>query len=81
MKKIFVVYGHYDENSFNAAIRDTFTKSVKKNGYVVIGLYNKIGRLRTKLRKYLQLFLHMSMLTKQTGCLSYDHFIGNIRRG
>ena len=28
-------------------------KSVKKNGYVVIGLYNKIGRLRTKVRKYL----------------------------
>ena len=32
-------------------------KSVKKNGYVVIGLYNKIGRLRTKLRKYLYKFL------------------------
>lgn len=31
-------------------------KSVKQNGYVVIGLYNKIGRLRTKLRKYLYKF-------------------------
>ena len=28
-------------------------KSLKKNGYVIIGLYNKIGRLRTLFRKYL----------------------------
>ena len=28
-------------------------QSLKKNGYVLIGLYNKIGRLRTLLRKYL----------------------------
>ena len=35
MKKIFIVYGHYDENSFNAAIRDTFIKCVEKNGHSV----------------------------------------------
>ena len=29
MKKIFLVYGHYDDNSFNAAIRDTFIKTAK----------------------------------------------------
>ena len=27
MKKIFLVYGHYNEKSFNAAIRDTFIKT------------------------------------------------------
>ena len=27
-------------------------KSVKKNGYIIIGLYNKIGRIRTNIRKY-----------------------------
>ena len=28
-------------------------KSLKKDGYVLIGLYNKIGRIRTLIRKYL----------------------------
>ncbi len=31
----------------------TLIKSLKKEGYVLIGLYNKIGRARTILRKYL----------------------------
>ena len=30
MKKIFLVYGHYNDKSFNAAIRDTFIKNVNK---------------------------------------------------
>ena len=30
MKKIFLVYGHYDDKSFNAAIRDTFIKTAEK---------------------------------------------------
>ena len=30
MKKIFIVYGHYNEKSFNAAIRETFIETVKK---------------------------------------------------
>ena len=30
-KKFFIVYGHYDDNSFNAAIRDTFIESAKKD--------------------------------------------------
>ena len=43
MKKIFIIYGHYDENSFNAAIRDTFIKSVEKKGHSVdlIDLYKE----------------------------------------
>ena len=35
MKKIFLLYGHYNEKSFNAAIRDTFIKSAKENGNIV----------------------------------------------
>ena len=43
MKKIFIVYGHYDEKSFNAAIRDTFIESVKQIGHTidVVDLYKE----------------------------------------
>ena len=29
-KKIFLVYGHYNDKSFNAAIRDTFIKTAEE---------------------------------------------------
>ena len=32
---------------------DILSKSLKSNGYILLGLYNKIGRIRTILRKYL----------------------------
>ena len=35
MKKIFLIYGHYNDKSFNAAIRDTFIKTAKEKGHVV----------------------------------------------
>ena len=43
MKKIFLVYGHYDINSFNAAIRDEFIKISKSNGNQVdvVDLYKE----------------------------------------
>ena len=43
MKKIFIVYGHYDESSFNAAIKDTFINSVEKKGHKVelVDLYKE----------------------------------------
>ena len=43
MKKIFIVYGHYNEKSFNAAIRDTFIETVKKNDHTVdvVDLYKE----------------------------------------
>ncbi len=43
MKKIFLVYGHYNEKSFNAAIRDTFIKSAEENGNEVdcVDLYKE----------------------------------------
>jgi NAD(P)H dehydrogenase (quinone) len=43
MKKIFLIYGHYDDKSFNAAIRDTFIKTAKENGHLVdsVDLYKE----------------------------------------
>ncbi|XOJ72763.1 NAD(P)H-dependent oxidoreductase [Candidatus Pelagibacter sp. Uisw_114] len=43
MKKIFLLYGHYNEKSFNAAIRDTFIKTVEANGHSVdcVDLYKE----------------------------------------
>jgi len=32
---------------------EILAKSLKKNGYILVGLYNKIGRIRTIFRKYL----------------------------
>ena len=42
---------HHTKNPYLAF--KILIKSLKKNGYVLIGLYNKIGRLRTIFRKYL----------------------------
>ncbi len=43
MKKIFLIYGHYDDKSFNAAIRDTFIKTSKEKGNEVdiVDLYKE----------------------------------------
>ena len=43
MTKIFLVYGHYNEKSFNAAIRDTFIKTAIENGNEVdcVDLYKE----------------------------------------
>ena len=41
MSKAFLVYGHYNDKSFNAAIKDTFIETAKKLGHTVdcIDLY------------------------------------------
>ena len=43
MKKIFLIYGHYDDKSFNAAIRDTFIKTAEEKGHQVdvVDLYKE----------------------------------------
>ena len=43
MKKIFIVYGHYNEKSFNSAIRDRFIETVKNNGHEIdiVDLYKE----------------------------------------
>ena len=38
MKKIFLIYGHYSDKSFNAAIKNTFTKTAEENGHTVDSL-------------------------------------------
>jgi len=40
----------------------TLIKSLKKNGYVLIGLYNRFGRLRTIIRKYLTKIFGLKIL-------------------
>ena len=43
MKKVFLVYGHYNDKSFNAAIKDTFINSLKELGHEVdfVDLYKE----------------------------------------
>ncbi len=43
MKKIFIIYGHYNDKSFNAAIKYEFIKTVKENGNEVdlVDLYKE----------------------------------------
>jgi 2-polyprenyl-3-methyl-5-hydroxy-6-metoxy-1,4-benzoquinol methylase len=41
---------HHTKDPYNAF--KIILKSVKKDGYIVIGLYNKFGRIRTKIRKF-----------------------------
>jgi 2-polyprenyl-3-methyl-5-hydroxy-6-metoxy-1,4-benzoquinol methylase len=42
---------HHTKNPYKAF--QITSKSLKNNGYILIGLYNKIGRIRTLIRKYL----------------------------
>ena len=42
---------HHTKNPYKAF--EILSKSLKNEGYILIGLYNKIGRLRTIFRKYL----------------------------
>jgi SAM-dependent methyltransferase len=41
---------HHTKNPYNAF--QIITKSLKDEGYILIGLYNKIGRIRTIVRKF-----------------------------
>lgn len=43
MTKVFMVYGHYNDQSFNSAIKDTFIKTAKDNGHSVdlVDLYKE----------------------------------------
>ena len=43
MKKFFIVYAHYDDASFNAAIKKTFIETVKEKGHEVncVDLYKE----------------------------------------
>jgi len=43
MKKIFIIYGHYDDKSFNASIKNTFIQTAKENGHTIdcVDLYKE----------------------------------------
>ena len=43
MKKIFIIYGHYDDKSFNASIKNTFIETAEENGHEVdcVDLYKE----------------------------------------
>ena len=43
MSKIFIVYSHYDEKSFNNAIKNTFIKKAKEEGHTIdlVDLYKE----------------------------------------
>ena len=43
MKKIFIIYGHYNDQSFNASIKNTFIKSAEDSGHEVdcVDLYKE----------------------------------------
>jgi len=43
MTKVFMVYGHYDDKSFNAAIKETFIKNAHEKGHTVdcVDLYKE----------------------------------------
>ena len=51
---------HHTKNPYLAF--NILIKSLKKNGYVLIGLYNKFGRLRTIFRKYLSKIFGKKMI-------------------
>ena len=43
MTKVFMVYAHYNDNSFNAAIKDTFIKTANEKGHMIdcVDLYKE----------------------------------------
>ena len=52
----------------------TITKSLKKDGYIIIGLYNTFGRIRTIIRKYI------SWIFGEWTLNYTDPFIRNLRK-
>ena len=53
---------HHTKNPYEAF--KSIIPSLKKDGYIVLGLYNKIGRFRTKIRKYIYKFFGKKMVIK-----------------
>jgi SAM-dependent methyltransferase len=51
---------HHTKDPYKAF--EIICKSLKENGYILIGLYNKIGRLRTLIRKYLSKIFGIKIL-------------------
>ena len=53
---------HHTKNPYEAF--KNIIPSLKKDGYILLGLYNKIGRVRTKIRKYIYKFFGKKMVIR-----------------
>ena len=53
---------HHTKNPYEAF--KNIVPYLKKDGYIFVGLYNKIGRIRTKLRKYIYKIFGKNILIK-----------------
>ena len=53
---------HHTKNPYEAF--RSIIPSLKKDGYILLGLYNKIGRVRTKIRKYIYKLFGKKMVIK-----------------
>ena len=56
-RRFFIVYGHYDDSSFNAAIKNTFIESAEKAGHSVdiVDLYkDKFDPVGNKRKEFQQ---------------------------
>ena len=60
MKKIFLVYGHYNDKSFNAAIRDTFVKTAEAKGNKV----DSVDLYKEKFNPVSVSYTHLTLPTK-----------------
>jgi len=52
---------HHTKNPYGAF--KIMIKSLKKEGYILIGLYNKVGRIRTLVRKYIYKIFGLKILS------------------
>jgi|TARA_B100000315_G_scaffold257380_2_gene306046 2-polyprenyl-3-methyl-5-hydroxy-6-metoxy-1,4-benzoquinol methylase len=51
---------HHTKDPYGGFVN--IVKNLKKEGYILVGLYNKIGRIRTKIRKYIYKILGKNMI-------------------
>jgi SAM-dependent methyltransferase len=60
---------HHTKNPYKAF--EITVQSLKNNGYILVGLYNKIGRIRTLIRKYLSKVFGIRFLEQFDPTLKY----------
>ena len=77
MSKIFIVYSHYDEKSFNNAIKDTFIK--KPNEHIFIPLQS-IHRIQNPGKKPVKIMeAQIGSILKETDIVRYQDFYGRVK--
>ena len=89
MKKIFIVYGHYNDQSFNAAIRDTFVNTAKEKGHLVdvVDLYkekfikNSIEKIKCSVDDEFDPTFHEALEVSKSDQIDKDKIINIIQDG